>query len=382
MIIVIGSPFQLRMIPPRSSVSRGRVSGVSYMLGSVAAVFDRRANGLNFLRLCLAAGVIIWHSFPLTGHNIGFAPARQFMSSISVDGFFAISGFLIAGSWVGRPHLGAFLRARALRILPGFYTCLLFTALVLAPVVVFLTGGGRLGLAGELSYIKANALMWISKYDIAGSPVAVPYPHVWNGSLWTLAWECLCYLGVAALGLAGVLRHRRLATGAFVLVWLVAVAVLVHVPHADNFLITTFARFAPMFMAGVMIQQWADRIPVRRPLIIAAAIILAGSTVLPDYRLLAALPIAYLLIVAGSFIRSPRLRLRNDISYGVYVYAFPIQQSLALFGAWKLGIPMFALLGLLFTIPFATASWFGVERHALRLKGSRVPAAARQLDRV
>jgi len=160
----------------------------------------------------------------------------------------------------------------------------------------------------------------------------------------------------------------------FLLAWLLALAVVLHVPHTQNFYVVTFARFAPMFLAGVLIQLWSDRIPVRRWMIIASVAVLVGSTVLPDYRLLAALPIAYLLIVAGSFIRSPRLRFRNDISYGVYVYAFPVQQSLALFGAWKLGIPAFALLGMLFTIPFAAGSWFGVERFALRWKKARVPA--------
>lgn len=85
----------------------------------LSQVFDRRANGLNLLRLLLAAGVIVWHSFPLTGHDVGWGPARQFLSSISVDGFFAISGFLITGSWLTRPKLLSFLRARALRILPG-----------------------------------------------------------------------------------------------------------------------------------------------------------------------------------------------------------------------------------------------------------------------
>lgn len=337
------------------------------MAGTVASEFDRRANGLNFLRLCLAAGVIVWHSVPLTGHAITWPPLRQLMGDISVDTFFAISGFLIAGSWLGRPRLGSFLLARALRILPAFYACLLFTALVLAPVMVAITGG-RLHLADEWAYIRANGLMWVNRYEIAGTPEGVPYPHVWNGSIWTLAWESLCYLGIAALGLAGLLRRRRVSIAAFCLVWLLALGVALG--FTDRWLIVTFARFALVFFAGVIVQLWADRIPVNRWLITSCAIAIPLSAFLPNYRLVAALPLAYLAIVLGSRLRAPRWQLHNDLSYGVYVYAFPVQQSLAMLGLWRLG-PIFPILSMIFTLPFAAASWFGVERWALKLKSRR-----------
>ncbi|GAB3920809.1 acyltransferase [Microlunatus endophyticus] len=334
---------------------------------TLGTVFDRRQNGLNLLRLILAAGVIVWHAFPLSGHTLGFAPASQLLGNVSVDGFFAISGFLITGSWLSRPRLLSFLRARALRLLPGFYVCLLFTALVLAPVMVTLTGGS-LRLADELAYMRANGLLWVTRYDISGIPTGVPYEHVWNGSIWTLAWEAICYLGVAVLGLIGLIRRVPVVIALFGAVLLLALARDLGVVHHQTYLIGTGARFALMFLAGTLIQLLAPRIPVTPLLSAVAALLVAVAAFLPDYRLLAAIPLAYLLIVIGAAIRSPKLQLRNDISYGVYVYAFPVQQSLAMLGAWKLGVPVFALLGILMTAPFAAASWFGVERHALRLK--------------
>lgn len=330
------------------------------------SVFDRKRNGLNMLRLILASSVIVWHAFPLTGHALGFTPAAQLLGNLPVDGFFAISGFLICGSWLGRPKLWPFLRARALRLLPGFYMCLLFTVLVLAPIMVAVTGG-HIHLGDELAYIRSNGLIMVRRYDIAGTPASVPYPHVWNGSIWTLAWEALCYLGVTTLGLLTLIR-RRFLIGLFAVVLLIALAGDVGLVHHQHYLVTTGARFALMFLAGMIMQLFADRIPVSRPLVAAAAAMTVLAAVLPDYRLVAALPLAYLLVTVGAFIRSPRLRFRNDISYGMYVYAFPVQQSLAMLGAWRLGVPLFALCGIVATIPFAAGSWFGVERFALRLK--------------
>ena len=62
---------------------------------ALGTAFDPRNNALNVIRLFLALLVIVWHSFPLTGHEIAFATLRHILSRISVDGFYAVSGFLI-----------------------------------------------------------------------------------------------------------------------------------------------------------------------------------------------------------------------------------------------------------------------------------------------
>ncbi|EUA24317.1 putative membrane protein [Mycobacterium xenopi 3993] len=94
--------------------------------------FDPRRNALNAWRLTLATGVILWHSFPLTGHHIAFQPVHQLLRDAWVDGFFAISGFLITWSWLSNPRLCTYLVARGLRILPGLWLCLIITAFVIA----------------------------------------------------------------------------------------------------------------------------------------------------------------------------------------------------------------------------------------------------------
>ncbi len=279
-------------------------------------VFDPRANALNAVRLGLSVGVIVFHSFPLTGTGIGFRPFDQLLGSFFVDAFFAISGYLILSSWIRRPHWWAYLRARILRIMPGFYVSCLITTLVIGPVAIvigglgFPTGYGR----GAVTYLLHNGLLRVHQYDVAGTPLAVPYPHVWNGSIWTLWWEFLCYLGVLALGLARVLRWRATIVSLFGVTLVAFIATAygpVHQYYIDN-----GARFGLMFLAGSMVYTFRDRLPVSWSLVGLAGAIVVASAWLPDYRLAAALPIAYVVIVSGALIKNARLRLPNDISYG------------------------------------------------------------------
>jgi len=333
-----------------------------------ATIFDPSLNALNLIRLLLATGVIVWHSFPLGGYKIVVWPLHQFMEQFFVDGFFAISGFLIVASWMRDPHSGRFLRARVLRIVPAFWACLVVTAFAIAPLAQGVWG------PGNLTYVLKNLALAIYQYDIAGTPLSVPYPGVWDGSLWTLGWEFGCYLGVLALGVSGLLKRSWVIPILFGLASLGAIA------NAFGFLgrvlgghVHDLSRFSMMFLAGAMIYQFRHRIRVSPLWAAAAVVIFAGSLFLPNYRILAALPVAYVVMTAGALIKQKRLRLRNDISYGVYIYAFPMQQVLATFGAYTLGVTWFAVLSAAATLPLAVGSWFLIEKPAMRLR-RRTPA--------
>lgn len=326
-------------------------------------VFDPRANGLNFVRLSLALGVIVWHSFALSGIEIEWHPLRQLLGEIWVDGFFAISGFLIVSSWARDPNAARFLRARLLRILPAFWVCLLVTAFAIAPLAT-----GSLG-SDNISYVVRNFALWVFQFDIDGTPRSVPYPGVWNGSIWTLAWEFGCYLLVLGLGVTGLIRKRATLWTLFILC--IGGTAAASLGLISNWFLITGSRFGIMFLAGAIVWQHRDRIPVNTITVIGSVAVVILSLALPDYRLLSALPLAFLVLVTGAKITTPRLRLRNDISYGVYIYAFPLQQVLAICGAWTLGIPAFATLAMMATVPIAALSWFAVEKPALRFKSAQ-----------
>jgi len=161
---------------------------------TLGQIFDPRANALNAWRLGLALAVIIWHSSVLTGRPMPPFAVNQFATQDFVDGFFAISGFLIPASWLGKPRLRDYALARALRILPGMWVCLIVTGMVIAPIGVAIQGGSVSKLitgGGPLKFVIRNSAVAYVQFDIGGTPMGIPVPGVWNGSLWTLQYEVL-----------------------------------------------------------------------------------------------------------------------------------------------------------------------------------------------
>jgi peptidoglycan/LPS O-acetylase OafA/YrhL len=97
-------------------------------------------------------------------------------------------------------------------------------------------------------------------------------------------------------------------------------------------------------------------------------VIVLATGLLPNYRLVGAIPLAYAIIVSGALVHNRRLRLRTDLSYGVYIYAFPIQQLLVICGLASLNPFVFTIIAAIATLPLAGLSWFVVEKPAMSLK--------------
>jgi peptidoglycan/LPS O-acetylase OafA/YrhL len=337
---------------------------------TIGARFGAGPNALTFLRLVLALEVVAWHAYALRGDT--WLPEHLgFLADIAVDSFFAISGFLICAAWFRRPSLRHFAEARVRRLVPALWVCLVVTAFVIAPVSLALAGQPELSVGAQIDYVLSKVTMSFSSWGIEGSPGGVPHPGVWNGSLWSLTWEVLAYAAVAALGLLALLRVNVILLIAGVL-WLWQLALVL----ADSWVVgTSFAAWALprtglMFACGALLYLLRDRIPMSRALVLAAVGVFAvGVVVAPSYRFVVPAAVAYLCLYAGIALgRFPRLVLRNDLSYGVYIYAFPIQQSLLMLGLGSIGWVAFTCLSVACTLPLAAASWFAVERPAQRFR--------------
>lgn len=350
----------------------------------LAEVFDPRNNALNAWRLVLATGVILCHSWPITGRRVSFAPAHQLLNELWVDGFFAVSGFLITWSWFRRPRARDYFVARGLRILPGLWGCLTITALVIAPISVAIQGGSAAKLLlsrAPFEYIIGNSAVAMFKPDIGGTPRGVPLPGWWDGSLWTLVPEVFCYIAVAGVGAAGLLHRRWLIPSLFVTAMICAMllppwSLFVDEPGTKQHMSATLmlvvaavaARFGIMFLAGALLYQLRNVIPARWPLVAVSFAIVLAASLLPNYRLVAAVPLAYAIIVSGSLIHNKRWQLQTDLSYGVYIYAWPMQQLLVICGLAFLNPWVFVIVAAIATVPLAALSWFVVEKPALSLK--------------
>jgi peptidoglycan/LPS O-acetylase OafA/YrhL len=348
--------------------------------------FDPRSNALNAWRLTLAMGVILWHSWSVAGRQVSFAPAHQLLRDVWVDGFFAVSGFLITWSWCRHPRVRDYFAARGLRILPGLWICLIITAVVIAPISVAIQGDSAAKLLlsrAPIEYVFENSAVLLVKQDIGGTPSGVPVSGIWDGPLWTLAWEVLCYIAIAGLGVAGLLRRQWFIPGALTLAvlwsallppWGVFADVIeaqhrIEDPATAALLVQAIAaRFVVMFLAGAFLYQYRNAIPARWSLVTLSVVIVLAASFLPNYRVVAAIPLSYAIIVSGALIHNKRLRLQTDLSYGVYIYAWPVQQLLVICGLGILNPLVFAFVSAMGTLPLAAVSWFLVEKPAISLK--------------
>jgi peptidoglycan/LPS O-acetylase OafA/YrhL len=339
----------------------------------LSEVLDPRSNGFNTLRLLFAASVIAWHGISLGGYTE--PQALRFFSELGVDGFFAISGFLIVRSWCRRRGTARFVWHRMLRILPGFWVCLVVTA-ASATMVAALSGVDLAAFLaaphGPLQYVLGNALVQMKFYDIAGTPAAVPYPSYWNTPLWTLRWELLCYAGVVAVGLAG-MTARRLNR------WVVLPLLVAPMLYGSYLVVAGQAvgssvRFAAMFAAGSLLYLFGEFVPTSRVVAALAAVVTVPALfLLDDYQPVVAVPLAYLVVAGAATFHSPKLVDRHDISYGLYIYGYVVQQVLAVVGLQRAGYLLFVGVALLVAAAVAVASWLLVERPALRLKDAVLP---------
>ena len=339
--------------------------------------FATRPNALTFVRLCLTLEVLLWHAYSLPASSWLPDVAERFLSTVAVDGFFAVSGFLVCRSWCRRPDVGQFLLARARRLLPGLWVCLLVTAFVVAPLAAWVSGTPRPGSAEQWGYVLGNADTWVSSWGIGSGPTGVPRPGAWNGSLWSLGYEVLAYGVVLALGVCGLLR-REVVAGLALSCW--TLGAVLAVAGWNN--PASAAWLAPhlgfVFTCGALLWLYRDRVPVSGPLAAAAAGLVLVGALSPDPRLVAAPATAYLCVTAGLWLgRRPRLVLRHDLSYGCFLYGYPVQQALLLCGV-SLGWAGFAGLSVAAVLPLAALSWWLVERPCLR---RRRPPDPLEVDR-
>jgi peptidoglycan/LPS O-acetylase OafA/YrhL len=342
-----------------------------------------RDNNFDVLRLVAAAMVLVSHSFVLTGgeepHLGGLA-----LGTFGVVVFFAISGFLVCRSWTFQPRLWSFAAKRALRIVPALAVTVFVCAYVLGPIATGLAPSSYFTSAQPFEYVAGNLLSVVTGeltggpvYELPGVFADNPYGPAVNGSLWTLPIEVQAYAAVAALGLLGALTRGLplVAGGALVLtatheagVSLPVVSRLAEAKPASVLLLGTFA------VAGLL-WIWRERIPLRADAALVALAIWVASFGTAVEGALTMVLMPYV-VLAAAYLTPAALRIATrygDVSYGVYLLAFPVQQSLL--AVWPGASPA-ALIALSLPITYALAhvSWRLVESPALRLK----PAIARR----
>lgn len=334
---------------------------------SLGDALNGHDNALNFIRLVLASSVIVSHSFPLTGIADPTGGYLTGLGGFAVNGFFIVSGYLIAASKM-RMGLAPYLWRRALRILPAFWSMLLMTGFVFAPLATLLTAERWNADAGWL-FVWKNALLRMNLWGVPGTLTSVAYPNVWNGSAWTLFYEFGAYLMVGGLLALSWVRRRAILVFATLFVAIVVIQPLAYGPlDVTTNLYLNALRLGGYFVVGSLFYFVRDHIRISAWLALASAVMLGLLVVTHCDWWFGQIPFAYLVLWLGATLRT-RIGATNDISYGIYIYAFPMQQFAYLFVGATWGWVGHSLLALAMTVPLAAASWFLVEKPVMTLRG-------------
>jgi peptidoglycan/LPS O-acetylase OafA/YrhL len=356
---------------------------------SLTRLATGRDNNFNLLRIVAAASVLLTHSFALVAGTGDAEPLRMWLDvtlgTIAVDIFFVASGFLVTRSLLNRDDLTDFICARVLRIYPALILMLVLTVLALgaaftaAPISEYFADH-----ATHVYLAKCATLVFGVVYELPGVFTANAYPTVVNGSLWTMPYEVRMYLALAALWFA--LGFRKLdkswALTRFVVAY-AAVSTLAQLASEVGILREHISlRLSCMFFQGSAFYVLRDRLKLSTRWFYAALVLVVATALLaaPLFRALYRLSIGFIVLYVA-YVPRGWIRQYNrvgDYSYGLYIYAFPIQQMLVAADPTLTVFQLVVASGLL-TLSVAAASWHLLEKPMLQKKGRYVEVFRRTL---
>lgn len=340
---------------------------------------DERENNFDFIRLFAAYLVLVSHSWGL------FAGGPEFMmvasgyvsgGRLAVATFFFVSGYLVLGSLERRPELLNFAAARALRLLPGLFVSVTFCIFVVGASFTVLPLRDYFSSSVTWSYYQ-NVLIFYTHFFLPGVFEALPAKGV-NGSLWTLPVEVTMYLFLFVAFRLGMMKGMRALVAPVIFFCALTIGQTVwHIGWSNlggfffhSVAVFTFLLYGLFFTIGSAFYVFRDVIRPNGALALAALCIFVGTFHSPYGFMGEVIGLPYLIYyVAHCPLPLWRLTRRTgDLSYGVYIYAFPIQQTIYATCSSFLGFWEMMALAAVATGCMAWMSWHFVEEPTLKWK--------------
>ncbi|MFG1230471.1 acyltransferase family protein [Xanthobacter wiegelii] len=335
--------------------------------------------GFDYLRVILSVFILWWHSVGLaTGDSaldarIWSSPFR-FMPAALVPMFFALSGYLVAGSLQRNP-VHRFLMLRAIRIFPALVVEVTLSAVVVGAIFTTLSPLSYYTSWGFFRYMLN--IVGLVKINLPGVFPNNPYPELINGQLWTIPFEFECYLTLAALAVLGIVSRRRW------LLALIAVSAVLFTAWAlimDPLSATTHMpgrAFVFAFLFGVLVFNFRDKLPYND---VAGVLAIALSVLclnIPALAYVAGAPMAYVTVWLG--LKQPPAIKFGDLSYGIFLFHFPVLQVIIALSHNALPWWGLAIFATPVTALVALGSWNLVERPVLLRKKFFIDQSDRML---
>ena len=343
---------------------------------TISHQFDQskgRPSGFDYLRISLATMVVIIHAPVITlgtpGGEMVWHSSMLPVIRMVIPMFFALSGFLIASSFERTPSLYKFFGLRIIRIGPALFVETLLSALVLGPLMTEFTLKNYFSDPLFFNYFKN--IVGDPQFHLPGLFAHTPNNLV-NFQLWTIPFELECYLLIGLVGLLGGQRYRIIAPIAMIMI--IAGSLLVRVLVWHNMPEIYRPLPGPLlvisFIAGVSVYFYREYLSSGVFTIILLTIVNLVIFRLPGFwQFFSPITIAWLVGCIGTLNPHRLAVLRGaDYSYGLYLYGYPIEQTVVYIFPHVLSPVFTAILALIFASVFAAFSWHFVEKPALKLR--------------
>lgn len=344
-----------------------------------------RDNNLNLMRLILALTVLISHSYPLALGFKGVDPlyglVGMTMGSVAVDLFFLTSGFLVTASLLSRNNATDFVISRVLRIYPALLVILALTVFFIGPLFTTIPLSEYFSSKETYVYLYKNITLIAGGWDrLPGVFKDNPYAGAVNGSLWTLTYELLMYLILVSVWVvirAASKNNTVMFRSAIVLIFCVSGFLTVLIKMVGIILpmaavVDALAKLSFMFFSGSLFYIFKHRVRLSGLVffVLASLVVVSACYVSRLFYVVYMLSVGYILFYMA-YVPSGFVRAYNkvgDYSYGIYIFAFPVQQIIAAMcpgiSVWSMTLVSVSLVLLL-----AIGSWHAIEKPALQFKG-------------
>lgn len=345
------------------------------MRPSVQDLLNGRDNNFNLIRFVAAMAVIYDHSFKVpNGNGVPWLLPNVMSSDFgwyAVNVFFILSGFLVTKSWLSRRDIVIFAVSRGLRLFPALSVGAFMLAFVVGPIVCLCLFVHYFSDPQTWLYVPMTASLISPSQFLPFVFETLPVKAIVNGPLWTLRYEALSYLALAGLGVLGLLATRRRALATMLVFFTAYLTVTLLTDWRDhNAVLDSLLRFWLCFFLGASACLISDRLTLRAStatILLLAAALAYGSAAYEFFLQIAlAYGVFWVALVPRGAIR--RFNELGDYSYGLYIFAWPLQQSAILIAPDLSPHQLFVLVTPAILLA-AAASWHWVERPALDAHG-------------
>lgn len=332
---------------------------------TIGDFLKRENNNLDLFRIIAACMVIIGHSyvlFPDPGEEdqIRILTGFTYSGALAVKIFFFISGLVVTNSIITSNSVIHFTISRLFRIFPALIFLCLITVFLLGPALSSLNSSEYFNSPQTYSYLKNNILLK-TEYNLPGVFAHNPYANAVNGSLWTLPEEVGCYLFLLAIFAIGVFKNKKMATLLFALL-IIDMILPQRVLTYWKSDISEISLLPASFACGAILAINKDRISISalQPIGFTLLTFLLWKTKFVELIFCITLFSSIIFLAQLPFIL--KLKIKNDISYGVYLWGFTVQQALQNFVSGQT-VYLKMIISLAISIGLAYLSWFLIEKR-------------------